>query len=161
MDFAKAAIESRRLRVPSAPSNLERMSLDRFLSVVSSNLGCAAMQLGYFDLARDRFREAIEHKRDYAPAYYNDVCAASLARDEAGTILKLGELTTAASAFMSPEDIEEVVRDASADKDLAFARQLAIYAEVMDNLKELIARRRSGALRPPIDVEGVLTHADG
>jgi tetratricopeptide (TPR) repeat protein len=154
IEVARAAIEHRRARVPAAPSNIERISLDRFLSVVSSNLGCSCMQLGQFEEAKALFRSAIEHKRDYAAAYYNDVCAASLARDEPGTTLKLGELLAAASAFLSADDIEEVLRDATVDKDLAFARQLSIYAQVMDSLKDMIARRRSGSLRPPIDAEG-------
>lgn len=152
-DFARAALRSRLARVPSAPSNVERASLDRFLATVNSNLGCSLMQFGHFGEARTLFRQSIEYKRDHGPAYYNDVCAASLARDEAVTTLKLGELTNAASAFLSADAIEEIIHDAMTDKDLAFARQLAVYDKVMGDLRELAARRRKGELKPPLDVE--------
>ena len=151
--FIGEAIASRQNRAVARPNNAELVSLEYFMAVAKSNLGCSFMQLGDFAAAEPLFSEAIECKRDYGPAYYNLVCSASLARNEGHVAMAAGAMLNAAAAFFTPSAMEEIVRDGEVDKDLVFARQMAIYGEVMRQMRELALRRRAGALKPPVALQ--------
>jgi tetratricopeptide (TPR) repeat protein len=155
-DFARKAIELRQKRHPQKPSNAESESYDRFMAVVHSNLGASRMQLGFFDEALSLFEQANNYKRNFFPAYYNAVCAMSLARDETRLVERLGALRQAAQTLFSPEDIEEIVSDTREDKDLVFARELAIFEDVIESLADLAKARRSGQVKPQLREEGDL-----
>lgn len=143
----RQAIEERQRLSPEPLGNFDRIALDNFLCVAYSNLGCSEMQMHAFDRARDLFRQSIEHRRDWAPAYYNMLCAASLEKNEKQLLQAIGALRLAALTFLGTEDIEEIVQDAENDKDLAFARNFDNLSEVMRELREFAHRKRQGSLR--------------
>ena len=153
-DFAGRAIAARASRHPPQPSNMERVSFDRFMAIAHSNLGCSRMQLGDFEEAHRLFKLAIEFKPDLGTSYYNAVCAASLAHDAMLLTHKLGGMVNAARTLLQADDILEIVRDAAEDRDLAFARQQPIFLATLDEIGQLAERRRSGTLRPALNPEG-------
>ncbi|MGF7212694.1 tetratricopeptide repeat protein [Skermanella mucosa] len=135
-------------------SNYEQLALDNFLCTIYSNLGCSYMQMHSFDNARHYFRLATEHRRDWAPAYYNAICAASIEKHSEELLVAIGALRLAALTLLTAADIDEIVDDAQNDKDLAFAQSFAMFSEVLSELRDFARRKRDGSLRLDIPREG-------
>ena len=107
-----------------------------------TNLAGGLVRMQQPEEALTECEKAINESLSHLPAYYVALCASDALRNPQGLAIWIGRTVQVAKSGVSPERLDEFRLRADADPDLAWAREQAVWADMVRDLRSIVSTDR-------------------